>query len=164
MIFFCALINILYYMRQLKNWRNTLSVLFCHSFSAHQAPFVKWESKLASEGLRAFSDLSDAKLDVATLLWSDAHPHSYTWGNTHLGEGRRVSGVNVKHFSIFHSFLQELWSGGWLCASSSDKANERKSKQRGGEGIQQGVCLQPERAASTGLGDEIRFSIRETCL
>lgn len=112
MIFFCALINILYYMRQLKNWRNTLSVLFCHSFSAHQAPFVKWESKSASEGLQAFSDLSDAKLDVATLLWSDAHPHSYTWGNTHLGEGRRVSGVNVKHFSIFHSFCRSCEAGG----------------------------------------------------
>lgn len=69
-----------------------------------------------------------------------------------------------KAFLHISFLLQELWSGGWLCASSSDKANERKSKQRGGEGIQQGVCLQPERAASTGLGDEIRFSIRETCL
>jgi len=46
-----------------------------------------------------------------------------------------------------------------------DKANERKNKQReGDEGIHQGVCLQPERAASTGLRAEIRFSMREVCL
>lgn len=85
---------------------------------------------------------------------------------THIWEkGDVFLGVNVEHFSVFHSFLQELRSRVWSCVSNSDKANERKSKERGGgERIHQGVCLQPERADSTGLGDEIRFSIRETCL
>lgn len=70
-----------------------------------------------------------------------------------------------EHFSMFYSSLQEQRSRVRLCVSNWDRANERKSKQRGGgEGIHQGVCLQPERAASTGLRDEIRFSIRETCL
>lgn len=46
-----------------------------------------------------------------------------------------------------------------------DKATERKNKERGGdEGIHQGVCSQPEKAAKTGLRAEIRFSIREVCL
>lgn len=80
---------------------------------------------------------------------------------THIWEkGDVFLGVNVKHFSMFYSFLWELRSRVWLCGSNSDKASERRSKQRGGgEGIHQ-----PERAASTGLRDEIRFSIRETCL
>lgn len=73
--------------------------------------------------------------------------------------------VNAKHFSMFYSFLRELWSRGWFCVSIPDKANERKNKQReGDEGIHQGVCWQPEKAASTGLRAEIKFNIREVCL
>ena len=53
---------------------------------------------------------------------------------------------SVKHFSMFHAFLQELWSRGCFCVSVSDKANERKNKQREGDkGIHQGTCLQPLR-------------------
>lgn len=112
-----------------------------------------------------FSDLSDAKLNVVTLYAIRCACTQLKLRQDTCGRREIVSGVNVKHFSMFYSSLQEQRSRVRLCVSNWDRANERKSKQRGGgEGIHQGVCLQPERAASTGLRDEIRFSIRETCL
>ena len=114
MSLFCVLINILCYIRQFKIWRHTLSVLFCHSLNANQHLCIKWKSKLAREGLWTPSDLSDAKQNLVMLLCSMGCV------STLLNLGQRTTVIretilwaNVKHFSMFYSSLQELWSKLW---------------------------------------------------